>query len=87
MSTIKISELNSIQSLTNSDVLPIVNEAETKKVSISQLQDIFASKQYIDEKIESVSVDLTDYYTKSEVDTQINTAINKSITSALESEY
>lgn len=54
MSTIKISELNSISSLTNSDVLPIVNEAETKKVSISQLQDIFASKEYVNESIKNI---------------------------------
>ena len=37
MSVIKISELNSVETINNSDVLPIVNEDETKKVTIEQI--------------------------------------------------
>lgn len=37
MSAIKISELNSVETINNSDVLPIVNSNETKKISMEQI--------------------------------------------------
>lgn len=40
---IKISELTSVETLDNTDVLPIVNENSTKKVSIKQLNDLIQS--------------------------------------------
>jgi hypothetical protein len=40
---IKISELTSVETLDNTDVLPIVNESTTKKVSIKQLNDLIKS--------------------------------------------
>ena len=47
MATIKISELDSIKTLSNSDILPIVNEGETKKMTVDKLGDIFATKDYV----------------------------------------
>lgn len=40
MATIKISELEEVTELSSSDVLPIINENETKKVSIEKLNEI-----------------------------------------------
>lgn len=37
MSVIKISELNSVETINTSDVLPIVNENETRKATIEQI--------------------------------------------------
>lgn len=53
MSTIKISELNSVETLTESDVLPIVNGTETKRVSIKKLQDVLASRTYVDDTVKA----------------------------------
>lgn len=53
MSTIKISELNSVETLTESDVLPIVNGTETKRVSIKKLQDVLASRAYVDDTVKA----------------------------------
>lgn len=43
MSVIKISELNSVETIDVSDVLPIVNEDETKKATIEQVINIVKS--------------------------------------------
>ena len=51
MGAIKISELNSVENLTTSDILPIVNEDETKKISIEKLTEILATKTYVNEQI------------------------------------
>ena len=51
MASIKISELESVTSLTESDALPIVNGNETKKVTIEKLGDILATKDYVAESI------------------------------------
>ena len=51
MGAIKISELNSVENLTTGDVLPIVNEGETKKISIEELTEILATKTYVNEQI------------------------------------
>lgn len=51
MASIKISELESVTSLTESDALPIVNGNETKKVTIEKLGDILATKGYVAESI------------------------------------
>ena len=40
MATIKISELEEVTELSNSDFLPIVNDNETKKVSLEQLDEM-----------------------------------------------
>lgn len=48
MATIKISELEEVVELTNSDVLPIINENETKKVSFEKLMENTATKEYVD---------------------------------------
>ena len=42
MASIKISDLTSVTTLTDNDVLPIVNGNDTKKVSISQLKEQFS---------------------------------------------
>ena len=125
MASIKISELDNVTTLVDSDALPIVNGNKTKKVTISKLGDILATKNYVNEVIGdigstgftpiivetlptsnistntvylvlneqqadkniyneyiyvggkweivgSTAVDLSDYYTKDEVDNKIN---------------
>jgi hypothetical protein len=51
MASIKISELDNVTTLVDSDALPIVNGNETKKVTISKLGDILATKDYVNEAI------------------------------------
>lgn len=51
MASIKISELDNVTTLVDSDALPIVNGNETKKVTISKLGDILATKEYVSEAI------------------------------------
>ena len=51
MASIKISELDNVTTLVDSDALPIVNGNETKKVTISKLGDILATKNYVNEII------------------------------------
>lgn len=77
MASIKISELEEVTELSNSDVLPIINNNETKKVSIEKLNEIFNEN----------TVDLSDYYTKSETQQYVSSEISKSITSVLGAEY
>ena len=48
MASIRISELEEVVELTNSDVLPIINENETKKVSFEKLMENTATKEYVD---------------------------------------
>ena len=47
MSTIKISQLDSVSTLTENDIIPVVNDGETKKATIGKLNDIYATKQYV----------------------------------------
>lgn len=47
MSTIKISQLDSINTLNTTDILPVVNEGETKRMTVGKLSDIYATKQYV----------------------------------------
>lgn len=77
MASIKISELEEVTELSNSDVLPIINNNETKKVSIEKLNEIFNED----------TVDLSNYYTKSETQQYVSSEISKSITSVLGAEY
>lgn len=51
MASIKISELDNVTTLVDSDALPIVNGNKTKKVTISKLGDILATKKYVNEVI------------------------------------
>lgn len=53
---VKISDLLSVETLENTDVLPIVNEEETKKVSIKQINDFIQSNisLFTVEKVDSV---------------------------------
>ena len=53
---VKISDLLSVETLDNTDVLPIVNEEETKKVSIKQINDFIQSSisLFTVEKVDSV---------------------------------
>ena len=51
MASIKISELDNVTTLVDSDALPIVNGNKTKKVTISKLGDILATKDYVNEAI------------------------------------
>lgn len=64
MNTSKISELSSVNTLTNNDILPIVNEGDTKQVSIEKLQDILASKQYVDNALSNVTITLDNTVTE-----------------------
>ena len=115
MSTIKISELNSVETINNLDVLPIVNSNETKKISMEQIINVMkenlslldiqivSSKDDVTqenvlylvpsseepnnlydeyllingnpEMIGSTKIDLSNYPTKDEMNTAINTAI------------
>lgn len=115
MANIKISELNSVETINNSDVLPIVNSNETKKISMEQIINVMkenlslldiqivSSKDDITqenvlylvpsseetnnlydeyllingnpEMIGSTKIDLSNYPTKDEMNTAINTAI------------
>ena len=115
MSAIKISELNSVETINNSDVLPIVNSNETKKISMEQIINVMkenlslldiqivssidditqenvlylvpsseATNNLYDEyllingnpeMIGSTKIDLSNYPTKDEMNTAINTAI------------
>lgn len=115
MSAIKISELNSVETINNSDVLPIVNSNETKKISMEQIINVMkenlslldiqivSSKDDVTqenvlylvpsseetnnlydeyllingnpEMIGSTKIDLSNYPTKDEMNTAINTAI------------
>lgn len=115
MSVIKISELNSVETINNSDVLPIVNSNETKKISMEQIINVMkenlslldiqivSSKDDVTqenvlylvpsseetnnlydeyllingnpEMIGSTKIDLSNYPTKDEMNTAINTAI------------
>lgn len=43
MSYIKISDLTNVTTLTETDVVPIVNETETKNVTIKQIKDFIAN--------------------------------------------
>ena len=45
MASIKISELEEVTELSNSDVLPIINDNETKKISINKLDERYASAE------------------------------------------
>lgn len=47
MSTIKISQLDSINKLNTTDILPVVNEGETKRMTVEKLGDIYATKEYV----------------------------------------
>ena len=67
MASIKISELEEVTELSTSDVLPIINENETKKVSIEKLSEILGGSSGGG----TVDVDLTNYYTKDEVNVLI----------------
>ena len=53
MEQIKVSQLNEVSNINNSDVIPIVHSNDTYKVSIAQLIDIFGTE-----------VDLTNYLAK-----------------------
>lgn len=64
MASIKISELEEVTELSTSDVLPIINENETKKVSIEKLSEILGGSGGGG----TTDVDLSNYYTKDEVD-------------------
>lgn len=128
MASIKISELEEVVTLSESDTLPITNEGDTKQVAISKLGDILATKEYVNktisesadmgftpiiveslpteniqtntiymilgedgegeniyeewmyinsawEQVGSTKIDLSNYYTKTEVDNAINSAI------------
>lgn len=115
MSVIKISELNSVETINNSDVLPIVNSNETKKISMEQIINVMKENlslldiqivssidditqenvlylvpsseetnnlydEYLlingnPEMIGSTKIDLSNYPTKDEMNTAINTAI------------
>lgn len=55
MASIKISELESVTELTESDALPIINGNETKQVTITKLGDILATKGYVAEAIAELS--------------------------------
>ena len=54
MNGVKISNLNSVESVLATDFLPIVNDEETKKVSVEQLADFIKTDvdQMIDDAIE-----------------------------------
>lgn len=54
MASIKISELDNVTTLVDSDALPIVNGNTTKKVTINKLGDILATKDYVTEQISSL---------------------------------
>ena len=112
---VTISELNSVETINNSDVLPIVNSNETKKISMEQIINVMkenlslldiqivSSKDDVTqenvlylvpsseetnnlydeyllingnpEMIGSTKIDLSNYPTKDEMNTAINTAI------------
>lgn len=54
---VKISDLLSVETLDNTDVLPIVNQEETKKVSIKQINDFIQTNisLFTVEKVDSVN--------------------------------
>lgn len=54
MASIKISELDNVTTLVDSDALPIVNGNKTKKVTISKLGDILATKDYVSKAIGNI---------------------------------
>jgi len=54
MDAVTISELLSVEDIGTNDVLPIVNGGETKKISIEQLGDVFATKDYVINAIQSL---------------------------------
>lgn len=112
---VTISELNSVETINNSDVLPIVNSNETKKISMEQIINVMKENlslldiqivsseddvtqenvlylvpsseetnnlydEYLlingnPEMIGSTKIDLSNYPTKDEMNTAINTAI------------
>lgn len=51
MSVIKISELEEASTLQNTDELPIVNENETRKVSLQKLFDGYATTKDVEQMI------------------------------------
>lgn len=51
MASIKISELEEVVTLSESDTLPITNEGDTKQVAISKLGDILATKEYVNKTV------------------------------------
>lgn len=72
MSVIKISELTNVETPVSTDVLPIVNDGETKKITLEQLANVA-----------NQGIDLTDYAKTSDVESMISDAI----TGALEGSY
>ena len=55
MASIKISELEEVVTLSESDTLPITNEGDTKQVAISKLGDILATKEYVNKTISELA--------------------------------
>lgn len=57
MDAVTISELLSVEDIGTNDVLPIVNGGSTKKISIDQLKEVFATKDYV---VSTVQAAITD---------------------------
>lgn len=51
MASIKISELEEVVTLSEGDTIPIINEGDTKQVSITKLGDILATKEYVNKTV------------------------------------
>ena len=72
MAQIKISSLDSVQTLTNDDVLPIVNDNDTKKVTLAQL------KSKITEDITSISFEIVQTLPTTDISTSTIYLVPKS---------
>ena len=58
MASIKISELAEVTTLSGEDVLPLINEGDTKQVSVDKLGDILATRQYVETLIDELTTNM-----------------------------
>lgn len=66
MSSIKISELEEVTAVASSDIFPIVSGGTTKKAPLNKLEDMFATRTYVNDQIADIpKVQLDDTVTES----------------------
>jgi len=58
MASIKISELEEVTTLSGDDVLPMINEGDTKQVSVNKLGDVLATREYVDTLLDELTANM-----------------------------